>query len=74
MFSTFVGISNSESAQNPTERRRSIVTKACVECRRRKTKCVGTQPCTGCLACNVECVFPEFRRRGRKSVHAGRIR
>ncbi|KAJ5246050.1 hypothetical protein N7468_001033 [Penicillium chermesinum] len=57
MFNTFVGIKPSDSSRDPSQRRRSIVSKACVECRRRKTKCVGTQPCTGCLACKVECVF-----------------
>ncbi|KAJ5364024.1 uncharacterized protein N7496_009737 [Penicillium cataractarum] len=70
MFNTFVGINHNDSTRNPSERRRAIVAKACVECRRRKTKCIGTQPCTGCLACNVECVFPEYRRRGRKSQKA----
>lgn len=68
MFNTFVGIDHSDERKHPSERRRAIVAKACVECRRRKTKCIGTQPCTGCLACKVECVFPEYRRRGRKYV------
>ncbi|OKP13740.1 Lactose regulatory protein LAC9 [Penicillium subrubescens] len=70
MFNTFVGIDHNDATRNPSGRRRAIVAKACVECRRRKTKCIGTQPCTGCLACNVECVFPEYRRRGRKSQKA----
>ncbi|KAJ6036448.1 hypothetical protein N7540_000727 [Penicillium herquei] len=67
MFNTFIGINPDDVSTDPSERRRSIVSKACIECRRRKTKCIGTQPCTGCLACNVQCEFPQSRRRGRKS-------
>ncbi|KAL7762902.1 hypothetical protein ACKLNR_006260 [Fusarium oxysporum f. sp. zingiberi] len=40
---------------------------ACEECRRRKTKCDGEQPCGLCLEFRVECVFEENRsKRGPK--------
>ncbi|KAL3442789.1 hypothetical protein BJX65DRAFT_312556 [Aspergillus insuetus] len=67
MFSTFVGIEAGDEGGD--HHRRQVVGNACVECRRRKTKCSGAHPCSGCLACQRPCVFPELGRRrvgGRK--------
>lgn len=36
---------------------RSKVSKACENCRRRKIKCAGKQPCSNCVTYGCECVF-----------------
>ncbi len=36
---------------------------SCKICRRRKVKCDKRYPCAGCQKSNVECVFPQGRRR-----------
>lgn len=41
------GASASGSAQRPVQKRRRV-TRACDECRRKKIKCDGKQPCTHC--------------------------
>ncbi|KAL4885738.1 hypothetical protein BJY04DRAFT_116565 [Aspergillus karnatakaensis] len=38
-------------------RRRNRLIKSCLECRRRKLKCNRTQPCDGCRATSVICVY-----------------
>lgn len=37
-------------------------TNACKECRSRKVKCSGTQPCDKCQFRRKECVFQEDRK------------
>ncbi|KAG0741001.1 hypothetical protein G6F57_004516 [Rhizopus arrhizus] len=39
------------------KRKRLKVISACGECRRKKTKCNGEYPCTGCLKARVECKY-----------------
>ncbi|KAI9253558.1 hypothetical protein BY458DRAFT_589603 [Sporodiniella umbellata] len=39
------------------KRKRLKVISACGECRRKKTKCNGEYPCTGCVKANVECKY-----------------
>lgn len=36
--------------------------KACKECRNRKAKCDGRQPCSRCAACGIECVYIDGKR------------
>lgn len=36
--------------------------KACKECRIRKAKCDGHQPCSRCAACGVECLYIDGKR------------
>ncbi|KAK4541695.1 hypothetical protein LTR36_007404 [Oleoguttula mirabilis] len=45
--------------------KRRRVTRACDECRRKKIKCDGKQPCTHCTVYSYECTFdqPSNRRR-----------
>ncbi|KAF2875493.1 fungal-specific transcription factor domain-containing protein [Massariosphaeria phaeospora] len=45
--------------------KRRRVTRACDECRRKKIKCDGQQPCTHCTVYSYECTFdqPSNRRR-----------
>ncbi|KAK9324207.1 fungal-specific transcription factor domain-containing protein [Lipomyces orientalis] len=48
----------------PTQKRRRV-TRACDECRRKKIKCDGKQPCTHCTVYSYECTYdqPSNRRR-----------
>lgn len=39
-------------------KKRVKIVSACAECRRKKTKCNGEQPCRSCVRSNVECVYP----------------
>ncbi|KAK4225515.1 putative transcriptional regulatory protein [Podospora fimiseda] len=64
-----VGDSGSQDAagKNPTMpmQKRRRVTRACDECRRKKIKCDGKQPCTHCSVYSYECTYdkPSNRRR-----------
>ncbi|KFZ11773.1 hypothetical protein V501_04584, partial [Pseudogymnoascus sp. VKM F-4519 (FW-2642)] len=51
-------------ATAPLQKRRRV-TRACDECRRKKIKCDGKQPCTHCTVYSYECTFdqPSNRRR-----------
>ncbi|KAI8368113.1 uncharacterized protein BYT42DRAFT_585320 [Radiomyces spectabilis] len=41
-----------------TRRKRAKIVSACSECRRKKTKCNGEQPCRNCQKSSVPCVYP----------------
>jgi SP family general alpha glucoside:H+ symporter-like MFS transporter len=43
---------------------RKPVSKACDACRKRKVKCDGLQPCTGCQSANLACTFKAPRGLG----------
>lgn len=43
--------------QQPRKKRAKIVS-ACGECRRKKTKCNGEQPCRSCEKSGVACIYP----------------
>ncbi|CAG8981788.1 hypothetical protein HYALB_00004731 [Hymenoscyphus albidus] len=49
---------------NPLQKRRRV-TRACDECRRKKIKCDGKQPCTHCTVYSYDCSYdqPSNRRR-----------
>ncbi|EXJ73053.1 uncharacterized protein A1O5_04202 [Cladophialophora psammophila CBS 110553] len=57
----------SDSGTKPTVpmQKRRRVTRACDECRRKKIKCDGKQPCTHCTVYSYECTYdqPSNRRR-----------
>ncbi|KAI9316297.1 hypothetical protein BX666DRAFT_1831446, partial [Dichotomocladium elegans] len=62
----------------PRKKRAKIVS-ACSECRRKKTKCNGEQPCRSCEKSHVPCVYPSAAtaqsqavddRRGRAQLEA----
>ncbi|KAB8072998.1 fungal-specific transcription factor domain-containing protein [Aspergillus leporis] len=57
---------DSKSAKEllPMQKRRRV-TRACDECRRKKIKCDGKQPCTHCTVYSYECTYdqPSNRRR-----------
>jgi SP family general alpha glucoside:H+ symporter-like MFS transporter len=43
---------------------RKVVPKACDACRRRKIKCNGYQPCSGCMSANLTCAYDSPRKQG----------
>ncbi|KAI7898776.1 uncharacterized protein BX663DRAFT_523411 [Cokeromyces recurvatus] len=40
-----------------TKRKRLKVVSACLECRRKKTKCNGEKPCVGCIKARMDCKY-----------------
>ncbi|ORY93168.1 hypothetical protein BCR43DRAFT_496443 [Syncephalastrum racemosum] len=46
-----------QATMEPRKKRAKIVS-ACSECRRKKTKCNGEQPCRNCQKSSVPCVYP----------------
>ncbi|KAF2433222.1 hypothetical protein EJ08DRAFT_647599 [Tothia fuscella] len=65
LLSPDAGDSADNSKPNiPTQKRRRV-TRACDECRRKKIKCDGKQPCTHCTVYSYECTYdqPSNRRR-----------
>lgn len=50
-------MSNSSAITSKRVSKRRKVSKACVNCRRRKIKCTGTQPCSNCLAYKCHCEY-----------------
>lgn len=54
----------SEKSSKPVQKRRRV-TRACDECRKKKIKCDGKQPCTHCTVYSYACTFdqPSNRRR-----------
>ncbi|KAK4237914.1 fungal-specific transcription factor domain-containing protein [Achaetomium macrosporum] len=55
---------SAEAPSMPLQKRRRV-TRACDECRRKKIKCDGKQPCTHCSVYSYECTYdkPSNRRR-----------
>ncbi|KAL2202674.1 hypothetical protein CC79DRAFT_1280031 [Sarocladium strictum] len=53
-----------DAPSQPIQKRRRV-TRACDECRRKKIKCDGKQPCTHCSVYSYECTYdkPSNRRR-----------
>lgn len=59
------GDMGSPSASDLHKRKRTkYVSKACAECKRRKIKCDGTQPCAHCSGVGVDCVYVAGKARG----------
>lgn len=43
---------------------RKVIPKACDACRRRKVKCNGQQPCSGCMSASLPCAYDSPRKQG----------
>lgn len=43
---------------------RKVIPKACDACRRRKVKCNGQQPCSGCMSATLTCAYDLPRKQG----------
>ncbi|TEA12359.1 Activator of stress genes 1 [Colletotrichum sidae] len=59
-----LGGHSGDTPNAPVQKRRRV-TRACDECRRKKIKCDGKQPCTHCSVYSYECTYdkPSNRRR-----------
>ncbi|KAJ9192023.1 transcriptional regulator family: Fungal Specific TF [Paecilomyces variotii] len=57
-------LGSQQKQAHPMQKRRRV-TRACDECRRKKIKCDGKQPCTHCTVYSYECTYdqPSNRRR-----------
>ena len=42
------------------------IPKACQECRKRKIKCNGNNPCESCMLRNISCIYRDFIRHRRR--------
>ncbi|KAI9785062.1 MAG: hypothetical protein M1816_000532 [Peltula sp. TS41687] len=63
---------SSELPRSPLSgQKRRRVTRACDECRRKKIKCDGKQPCTHCTVYSYDCTYdqPSNRRRNPAPQH-----
>ncbi|RDW86517.1 putative C6 transcription factor (Mut3) [Aspergillus mulundensis] len=56
---------DAKQVKTPHMQKRRRVTRACDECRKKKIKCDGKQPCTHCTVYSYECTYdqPSNRRR-----------
>lgn len=57
--SSKVLISRASQLRSPGNGR---VKKACIDCRKRKTKCNGRHPCSRCASLGITCVYADGRR------------
>ncbi|RCH90496.1 hypothetical protein CU097_008221 [Rhizopus azygosporus] len=55
-----------EEATEPPKKRAKIVS-ACAECRRKKTKCNGEQPCRNCQKSAVHCIYPSLQQDDKRN-------
>ncbi|KAL7318517.1 hypothetical protein PS15m_001754 [Mucor circinelloides] len=58
------------AAVEPRKKRAKIMS-ACGECRRKKTKCNGEQPCRNCQKSNAACIYPTASQMDDKRNHGG---
>ncbi|KAK9320229.1 fungal-specific transcription factor domain-containing protein [Lipomyces orientalis] len=66
MFTVLTGLTNGQSegrsGPSDTKKRKKVTPKpiACGECKRRKVKCTGEQPCESCIwyKCQDKCIYP----------------
>ncbi|KAK9454351.1 fungal-specific transcription factor domain-containing protein, partial [Dipodascopsis uninucleata] len=66
---------NSNNTTIPSIQKRRRVTRACDECRRKKIKCDGKQPCTHCTVYSYECTYnqPSNRRKNPTLIHVNEL-
>lgn len=53
-----------DDSESLKRQRTKYVSKACVECKRRKIKCNGEDPCMRCLTVNTQCEYVKNKARG----------
>lgn len=72
-------VEDGHTSPPPRKSRGKYVSRACVECRQRKLKCSGDDPCQRCLRRGQQCVFSDDRaiqeivRRTRQQLVAGSL-
>jgi len=65
---TLPSLATMPSLSKSGKKRRSHVTKACVNCQRAHVSCEATRPCKRCLDRGKSCMDGEAKRRGRKKI------
>lgn len=73
-YSTIAMTLDSAMQLDRTRRKRLKVPSACGQCRRKKTKCDGEQPCAGCIKSRVECLYAPSPAMARRinNIHLSR--
>ncbi|KAI8384167.1 hypothetical protein BD560DRAFT_385190 [Blakeslea trispora] len=59
---------DNKTTMEPRKKRVKILS-ACGECRRKKTKCNGEQPCRSCQKSNAECIYPTAAQMDDRKNH-----
>ncbi|ODV58155.1 uncharacterized protein ASCRUDRAFT_62748, partial [Ascoidea rubescens DSM 1968] len=59
--------SSSTNPPHPVPQKRRRVTRACDECRKKKVKCDGQQPCVHCTVYNYNCTYDQPSNRSKKN-------
>lgn len=61
--------------QQPVEprKKRAKIVSACSECRRKKTKCNGEQPCRSCQKSSTPCVYPAYSQNDDRRNFPSRV-
>ncbi|KAF1798496.1 Zn(2)-C6 fungal-specific transcription factor [Mucor lusitanicus] len=62
---------NASNATAEPRKKRAKIMSACGECRRKKTKCNGEQPCRNCQKSNAACIYPTASQMDDKRNHGG---
>ncbi|GAN03037.1 hypothetical protein MAM1_0033d02488 [Mucor ambiguus] len=62
---------NPSNATAEPRKKRAKIMSACGECRRKKTKCNGEQPCRNCQKSNAACIYPTASQMDDKRNHGG---
>ncbi|KAK4515480.1 uncharacterized protein ATC70_010430 [Mucor velutinosus] len=62
---------NTSNATTEPRKKRAKIMSACGECRRKKTKCNGEQPCRNCQKSNAACIYPTASQMDDKRTHGG---
>ncbi len=64
------GAGNSSSSAAQVQKRKRV-TRACDECRKKKVKCDGQQPCIHCTVYSYDCTYdqPSNRRKNGADIH-----
>ncbi|CEP17137.1 hypothetical protein [Parasitella parasitica] len=62
---------SSTTATIEPRKKRAKIMSACGECRRKKTKCDGEQPCRNCQKSNTACMYPTASQMDDKRNHGG---
>ncbi|KAL3476490.1 hypothetical protein BJX99DRAFT_258423 [Aspergillus californicus] len=57
-----------EASAVPRKRRRKYIAKACNECKRRKIKCNGEQPCGRCGRQRISCIYDNAQENGGNEI------
>lgn len=63
-----ISSANTSSSSKPPEQKRRRVTRACDNCRQKKVKCDGKQPCIHCTVYSYNCTYDQPNIRNKKNT------